>query len=113
MSVAMLDGLLRQLQREGVDSIRVVHFEGRGDPLMNPDMGELVKLTKKAYPDAFTIVTTHGSYPYKAWIVESGLDQLRVSIDGAFPENYEKYRVGGNMATDVEILRKIGDARGK
>ena len=111
MTVPMLDGLLRQLRNDGVESIRLVHFEGRGDPLMNPWMGELVKLTKAVYPDAFTKVTTHGSYPYKPWIVESGLDLLRVSIDGAFPENYEKYRVGGNLATALEFLRRTRDAR--
>jgi molybdenum cofactor biosynthesis enzyme MoaA len=111
MTVPMLDGLLKQLRNDGVESIRLVHFEGRGDPLMNPWMGELVKLTKTVYPDAFTKVTTHGSYPYKPWIVESGLDLMRVSIDGAFPENYEKYRVGGNLATALEFLRRTRDAR--
>src|SRR5207247_6751152 len=89
MSNAMLKGLLQQLRNEGVESVKVVHFEGRGDPLMNPNMGELIAVTKSEYPNAFTMATTHGSYPYKAWTVESGLDLLRVSIDGAFPENYK------------------------
>ena len=111
MTVAMLEGILKQLRREGVESIRFVHFEGRGDPLMNPWMGDLIKVTKKAYPSAFTKVTTHGSYPFKPWVVESGLDLLRASIDGAFPESYEKYRVGGKLETALKFLREIRDAR--
>jgi len=111
MTVPLLDALLQQLQREGVEGIRMVHFEGRGDPLMNPWMDQLVKLAKMAYPDALTKVTTHGSYPYKPWIVESGLDLLRVSIDGAFPASYEKYRVGGSLEVALEFLRQIRDER--
>ncbi len=111
MSTIMLEGVLRQLRKEGVESIRVVHFEGRGDPLMNPHFTELVTMTKSFYPGAFVMATTHGSYSNKVGLVESGLDLLRVSIDGAFPRNYEKYRVGGNLATVLEFLRQIRDAK--
>jgi len=109
LSPAMLEGLLRQLRSEGVRHIKVVHFEGRGDPLMNPWMDQLMALTKSAYPDAYTMATTHGSYPYKPWVVESGLDMLRVSIDGAFDKSYEKYRVGGSLATALKFLRDVRD----
>jgi molybdenum cofactor biosynthesis enzyme MoaA len=111
LSPTLLDGLLRQLRKDGVEEIRLVHFEGRGDPLMNPRMPELMAIVKAAYPNAFTMVTTHGSYPYKSWIVESGLDLLRVSIDGAFPENYEKYRVGGDLSTVLQFLRDVRDEK--
>jgi ectoine hydroxylase-related dioxygenase (phytanoyl-CoA dioxygenase family)/molybdenum cofactor biosynthesis enzyme MoaA len=111
MSPRLLEGLLRQLRREGVRNIEVVHFEGRGDPLMNPQMPELIEVTKAAYPRAFTMVTTHGSYAYKPWIVQSGLDLLRVSIDGAFPKNYEQYRVGGNLATALQLFRDARDEK--
>jgi hypothetical protein len=78
---------------------------------MNPNMDELIAVTKSAYPGAFIMATTHGSYPYKPWIVESGLDMLRVSIDGAFPESYEKYRVGGSLPTALKFLRDIRDEK--
>src|SRR5207248_11755145 len=39
------------------------------------------------------------------------LDLLRVSIDGAFPENYERYRVGGNLNTVLQFLKTLRIAR--
>jgi molybdenum cofactor biosynthesis enzyme MoaA len=111
LSVPMLEGLLRQLRKEGVARIKVVHFEGRGDPLMNRHMDDLIAVTKSLYPDAFMMATTHGSYAYKPWIVESGLNLLRVAIDGAFPENYERYRAGGNFLTVLKFLRDIRDEK--
>jgi molybdenum cofactor biosynthesis enzyme MoaA len=107
LTVRMLRGLLDQLRSEGVRHIKMVHFEGRGDPLMNPGLPELIAATKAAFPDCATMVTTHASYPYKPGLVASGLDLLRASIDGAFPENYEKYRVGGNLAASLAFLSGI------
>ena len=103
--------LLRTLFRDVVRQIRFVHFEGRGDPLMNPGLGEMIRATKELYPYAFTKVTTHGNYPFRSWILESGLDLLRLSIDGAFPETYSKYRVGGTLDAALDLMRNISDQR--
>jgi len=111
MTTEMLKGLLRQLQDEGVQAIETIHFEGRGDPLLNPAMGELIKITKHLYPRAFTMATTHGSYRYFPWIVDSGLDLLRVSIDGAYAESYLKYRVGGDFDRTIAFLKQVRDER--
>jgi MoaA/NifB/PqqE/SkfB family radical SAM enzyme len=106
----MYAGFLRQLRRE-IDTIRIVHFEGRGDPLNNKQMGELVRLTKQFYPSAIAKITTHGNFPFKPWMIESGLDYLRVSVDGAFPDSYAKYRVGGRLETAVKLLRDLRDEK--
>jgi wyosine [tRNA(Phe)-imidazoG37] synthetase (radical SAM superfamily) len=111
MTPEMLEGLLRQLQDEGVQAIETIHFEGRGDPLLNPAMGELIKITKHLYPRAFTMATTHGSYRYFPWIVDSGLDLLRVSIDGAYADSYRKYRVGGDFERTLAFLKQVRDER--
>jgi wyosine [tRNA(Phe)-imidazoG37] synthetase (radical SAM superfamily) len=107
----MYAGFLNQLRLEGVDEIKLVVFEGRGDPLTSPHMEDLVRLTKASYPDANTCITTHGSFAYKPWIVSSGLDILRFSVDGAFQENYAKYRIGGKVETIFKFMRALADAR--
>lgn len=111
MRTGLLDGLLKQLQREGVEHIRFVHFEGRGDPLMNSRLSDLIELSKAHFPRSIVGVTTHGSYPYMPWIAHSGLDLLRVSIDGATSASYAKYRVGGDFERALEFLRKLRDDR--
>jgi len=107
MPLELFESVLGVLQREGVLNIRVVHFEGRGDPLVNPRLPQMIEMAKKRYPHALTMITTHGSYPYKPELLISGLDELRVSVDGAFPENYSKYRVGGDLSKVLEFLRHL------
>jgi molybdenum cofactor biosynthesis enzyme MoaA len=111
MPLTAFGALLRQLKAEGVERIGIVHFEGRGDPLVNPELGKMVELTRALYPVATTMVTTHGSYRYKDWIVEGALDILRVSIDGSFPENYAKYRVGGDFNLVMKFLQTLQSER--
>jgi wyosine [tRNA(Phe)-imidazoG37] synthetase (radical SAM superfamily) len=89
---------MEQLLYEGINAVRIIHFEGRGDPLMNPDLGELIQLSKEYFPNAVTMITTHAT---------CGLDILRASIDGAFPESYERYRVGGDLNKALGFLRSL------
>jgi molybdenum cofactor biosynthesis enzyme MoaA len=111
MSVDFFDGLLRQLQHEGVSTIRLIHFEGRGDPLLNRKLGEMVELARRRYPAAVIMATSHGNFPFAAWMIESGLDVLRLSVDGAYEESYQRYRVGGTLAAPLALMREIRDAK--
>lgn len=105
----MYEGFLKQLRAEGIQEIKLVIFEGRGDPLTSPHMEDLVRITKTLFPTANTCITTHGSFPYKPWIIGSKLDIIRFSIDGAFQKNYEKYRVGGKLNTILNFIRSLRD----
>ena len=103
----MYDGFLRQLRSEGIREIKLVIFEGRGDPLASPDMEKLFDITRQYYPGASTCITTHGSYPYKPWIARSSLDVIRFSVDGARQENYAKYRIGGKLDTIFNFMESL------
>jgi len=111
MTTGLLEGLLRQLRREGVEHIRFIHFEGRGDPLVNSRLPDLIESSRRYFPRSLIGVTTHCSYPYMPWVVRSELDMFRASIDGATPETYLKYRVGGSFERAIEFLRKLRDDR--
>lgn len=106
---AAYDGFLAGLKRDGVKAIRLVIFEGRGDPLNNKQMGELVRLTKQHFPQSNTSITTHGNFPFKPWMLDCGLDILRLSVDGAFPDSYAKYRVGGRLESAVKLMADVRD----
>jgi hypothetical protein len=111
MTTEMLRFLMEQLLREGVNNVRMIHFEGRGDPLVNPNLGDLITMSKRYFPSSISMVTTHASYPYKSWLTSCPLDILRVSIDGAFADSYVKYRVGGNLEKALTFLRTLRDER--
>src|SRR5689334_20587961 len=55
MTASSVDALLRQLKTEGIESIQTVHFEGRGDPLMNPELGQMIQITRRHYGAATTM----------------------------------------------------------
>jgi tetratricopeptide (TPR) repeat protein len=109
MPVPFYEALLRSLAQQGIEAIRLVLFEGRGDPLMNSRLGELAALTKCWFPGSYTIATTHGCYPYRPWMTEGHLDCLRLAIDGAFPESYGRYRVGGDIQRAFALMERLRD----
>jgi molybdenum cofactor biosynthesis enzyme MoaA len=113
LRLELLDGLFRHLNREGIDRIGFILFEGRGDPLLNTQLDKLIESARNYYPNSLIGLTTHGSYPYMPWIVQSGLNVLRVSIDGATAGSYSKYRVGGNFELVKEFLRCLRDDRAR
>lgn len=109
MTLDFYRALLDQLLREGIRRIRFVHFEGRGEPLLNPSLGEMAAATKERFPDSLVMATSHGNFPYRSWMHTSGMDILRFSVDGAFAESYERYRVGGKLEKALDLMRAIRD----
>ncbi|MFA5175695.1 MAG: radical SAM protein [Candidatus Nanoarchaeia archaeon] len=67
-----------------------------GEPLINKDIFEMIKLAKKYR--IFTVLSTNGVLMTKEVsrkLLESGLDFLVISFDGASKETYEKNRKQG------------------
>ncbi len=79
-------------------------FYNWGEPLLNKDFVEMVKYLQKYH--VTSDVSTNLSFPLERNtvkdLINSGLDRLIVSVDGATQQTYEKYRVGG----DIELIFK-------
>lgn len=78
-------------------------FEGRGEPLMNPETPKMVRYLKDRI-DCYLTLTTHGNFKCTDAIVKSGLDQIEVSIDGVDQKSYEKYRKGGSFEKALRFV---------
>ncbi|MES1241585.1 MAG: hypothetical protein ABUT39_08190 [Acidobacteriota bacterium] len=111
MSPSFFESLLGRLREEGVHHIQMIHFEGRGDPLLHRRLDEMIRFARARYPDAFIKATSHGNYPFQPWMLDSGLDLLRLSVDGVFEHSYVKYRVGGRLEAPLDLMRAIRDGR--
>lgn len=111
LSTALMERLLQALRAEGVRDVQFVHFEGRGDPLAHPRLQDLIALARQHFPSALIGATTHGSYPPMGWIADSGLDLLRVSVDGASADSYGRYRVGGDFHKVMTFMHALKLAR--
>lgn len=83
-------------------------FYFQGEPYLNPGFLDMVKYasSKKIY----TATSTNAHYlndENAKRTIESGLDRLIISIDGATQEVYEQYRVGGNLSKVLEGTKNI------
>lgn len=87
----------------------------QGEPFLNPQLLEMIKAAKRYR--IFTATSTNAHFIDQnnaEKIVESGLDQLIISVDGVSQEVYEKYRVHGTInkvwiatAALVEAKKKL------
>ncbi len=76
-----------------------------GEPFLNKRIYERVEIAK-GYDIEVTISTNlNVGDPQK--IVDSGLDHLVCSLDGATQETYEKYRIGGDLGAALDRAREI------
>jgi radical SAM protein with 4Fe4S-binding SPASM domain len=89
-------------------------FYFQGEPYINPKFLDMV-----AYAHArriYTITSTNGHFlsdENARKTVESGLDRLIISLDGATQETYEQYRIGGSLEAVLEGARRVVDWKRK
>jgi radical SAM protein with 4Fe4S-binding SPASM domain len=85
----------------------ILYFQG--EPFMSRDFfrcTEYASKTKKIY----TISSTNGHYLSESnshKIIESGLDELIISLDGISAESYEAYRKGGNVNVVMRNIERL------
>jgi radical SAM protein with 4Fe4S-binding SPASM domain len=83
-------------------------FYFQGEPYLHPRFLELVK--HAADKNIYTATSTNAHFltdDNARKTVESGLDRLIISIDGATQETYQSYRVGGKLQKVIEGTENI------
>ncbi|WP_218824291.1 radical SAM protein [Pontibacter ummariensis] len=90
--------------------IQELHLQGLGEPMMHPQLFEMVAFAaKRGIKVSTNSNMTLFSQRRAEHCVTSGLDSLHVSVDGATAETFENIRVGGKferVISNVEILKK-------
>ena len=84
----------------------ILYFQG--EPLLNKQIYSLIEYAHDA--GIFTSTSTNGQMLNKdnaKLLVQSGLDKLIVSFDGATQEIYEKYRIGGRLEKVLDGINHI------
>jgi len=80
-----------------------------GEPFLHPHMLDMIALAHQA--EVHTRVSTNGLVFQRAIsaddLIASGLDYLRVSVDGATPETYNVYRIGGSLDKVLEGVQLL------
>lgn len=81
-----------------------------GEPVLNKD---IVKIINYASQFARTNISTNGmslTPDLAEELVNSGLNEILVSIDGVTQEVYEKYRCGGDLKKALAALEMLNEA---
>ncbi|MFQ5629259.1 MAG: radical SAM/SPASM domain-containing protein [bacterium] len=96
------------------DRIWYVIFYHQGEPYMNKAFLPSVQYAKKHKLYTETSTNAHFLNRKNAErTVESGLDTIIVSVDGATQESYEKYRVKGKLARVLEGICTLVAAKNR
>ncbi|MFH1692425.1 MAG: radical SAM protein [Candidatus Omnitrophota bacterium] len=83
-----------------------------GEPFLNQDIFRMIRYLKASN---IKVILNSNLNTLKdeeiISVVESGLDELKVSIDGASPQTYSQYRVNGDFNVVMANLKKLIEAR--
>ncbi|NDV46741.1 radical SAM protein [Paludibacter sp. 221] len=98
--------LYKKLIDELKPTLAHVIFYFQGEPLLNKEIPELIGYAHNAKIYTSTSTNAQALTDNMAKkLVESGLDKLIVSVDGATQDTYQQYRVGGKLE---KALQGIG-----
>ena len=111
MPLSFWEALLDNLQRQGVAHIRTIEFNGIGEPLMNPELPQMVALAEQAFPGSERVLTTNGNFDFTDDLGRAPVDTLRVKADGVDQRSYAHYRRGGSLAEALEFLEEAASSR--
>jgi len=96
--------------------VRTIEIGSSGEVFLNPDLPAMLQY---AWGKGVAIRIDQGSNLNNASgesleaLVRYGVTILKVSIDGATQETYQKYRVGGQLRKVLENVHKINDCKKK
>jgi len=107
MPLADLDTLVASLKASGVRHVRTIRLEGKGEPLLHPEIETMIMRLREAWPASTIVATTSGSLPIKPTLATSGLDLLTFSVDGFSQGIYEQYRVRGRIQRVLDFISSL------
>ncbi len=98
---------------EKVHSAKTLHLFRWGESLAHPKICEMIKFAS----DKGLSVYIHSNFSLKLSdeffekLVNSGLADLTLSVDGVSQEAYEKYRKNGSIELVLENMKKLSEAK--
>lgn len=107
MTTDMFEKTLEQL-KEFDDPINVIHLYGLGEPLINKNIARFIRRIKEEGVAKEVKTTTNGSLLTHSLIdelVEAGLDELTISLNGLKDKDYE--RITGVKVNFDEMYENI------
>ncbi|MBD3638001.1 MAG: SPASM domain-containing protein [Crocinitomicaceae bacterium] len=103
-NTAILDGLGHNLQ--------YINYYFQGEPFINPNFLEIVKEARKRNIYVLTSTNAHFISEQTAKdVIDSGMSEVVISIDGITQKTYENYRIEGNLDKVIEGTKNLVAAK--
>ncbi len=80
------------------------------EPLLNPDVYEIVKYIRKTYPNSFIKFISNGTIPPKQADMVKYIDQIGFSVDGCTNETFHYLRPPANLDHVLKVITKWDEA---
>lgn len=106
--------LFKKILTEVSDHLMYLTFYFQGEPYLNPEFLEMVRVASNH--NIYTTTSTNAHFlddENARSTVESGLNRLIISIDGSSQETYESYRKEGSLAKVLEGTQNMLKWRNK
>lgn len=90
--------LFKNIIDQSKDTLTYMHLYFQGEPFLHPQFLDMIRYADES--GVFTATSTNAHYISEKnvnQIIESGLKNLIVSMDGISQEVYQEYRIGGNL----------------
>ena len=101
--------MFRRIMDELGDYLLVILFWDWGEPFLNPDAYEMIRIARGAGIKVVCSTNGHlfagGDHARRA--VDCGLDVLIFSVDGITQETYQRFRRQGDLAKVLEGIRQV------
>ncbi len=95
-------------------SVKCVNLYSWGEPLLNKELIAIIRHIKKADKAIRVIISTNLNIRDNlllTQLLDSGIDEIIVSCDGATKETYGKYRVGGDFELVMQNMRYLAEKK--
>jgi radical SAM protein with 4Fe4S-binding SPASM domain len=98
--------LFRRVIDQSAPWLEFAYLHHLGESLFHGKIGELIQYGRsKGVAMGLSTNATYLDHRKGKILLESGLDFLVISMDGASPDTYDRMRVGGDFATTVKNVR--------
>lgn len=90
--------------------LKVLRLSGQGEPLLNPNIVEMISYAKKKEVADFIEIVTNGSQfnpEFNGRLVESGIDRIRISVEEVTEQGYSE--MAGRKINFEEFVANIKD----
>ncbi|MFG0316896.1 MAG: SPASM domain-containing protein [Planctomycetota bacterium JB042] len=95
--------------------LRYMEFHVGGENYMHKQAHEMVRYCREKNPHCVILSSTNGHFFHtedrQRGLLESGIDCVVFSVDGATQESYEKYRVNGRLDRVLDGMRAVAAMR--